>query len=66
MKILLNGRISEEASGITLAGLMSKYGLIKETTAAEINGSIIERGLVEKTVINEEDKVELIRFVGGG
>jgi thiamine biosynthesis protein ThiS len=45
---------------------MAKYGLIKETTVIEINGSIIERGRVEKTIISENDMVELIRFVGGG
>jgi thiamine biosynthesis protein ThiS len=66
MKILLNGKISEEDFGTTLVGLMAKYGLIKETTVVEINGSIIERGRVEKTIVNEDDRVELIRFVGGG
>jgi sulfur carrier protein len=66
MKILLNGKISEEDFGTTLVGLMAKYGLIKETTVIEINGSIIERGRVEKTIISENDMVELIRFVGGG
>jgi thiamine biosynthesis protein ThiS len=66
MKILLNGKISEEDFGTTLVGLMAKYGLIKETTVIEINGSIIERGRVEKTIISENDMVELIRCVGGG
>lgn len=66
MKIQLNRKIFEEDFGITLAGLMGKYGLIMETTVAEINENIISRGQEENFIINEEDKVELTRFVGGG
>jgi thiamine biosynthesis protein ThiS len=66
MKIQLNGEASEEVSGSTLAALMKKYGLMEETTVAEINGVIIYRGQFNLVRIKAGDRVELLKFVGGG
>jgi sulfur carrier protein len=50
----------------TLLELLEKIGLEPATVVAEIDGAIIERARFGQTAINDGQKIELVRFVGGG
>jgi sulfur carrier protein len=50
----------------TLLELLEKMGLEPATVVAEIDGAIIERARFGQTAINDGQKIELVRFVGGG
>lgn len=49
-----------------LEELLKKFQLNKNMIAIEINGKIIPKSEWDKVELKEEDKIELIRFVGGG
>ncbi|MCS7205945.1 MAG: sulfur carrier protein ThiS [Leptospiraceae bacterium] len=66
--MLVNGKeISiQELSEPKIEELIKKFQLQKHTLAIEINGKVIPRSEWEHVVLKDEDKIELIRFVGGG
>ena len=45
---------------------IKSLGLDPRTVAVEKNGEIVRRETWEATKLLEEDKLEVIRFVGGG
>ena len=66
MDIICNGeqRAVEESS--TISDLVTELGLNPITLVAEVNGIILEQTDFTGLRLREGDKVELIRFVGGG
>lgn len=66
MTILLNGSRYDAPAGTDLAALIRTLGLGDSRLAAEINGRILPRDRHAGTVLAEGDRVEIVRFVGGG
>lgn len=66
MNILLNGEPKEFAHALTVAGLIAELGLQPERLAVEVNGKIIRRAAWPSTTLADDDKVEVVHFVGGG
>jgi sulfur carrier protein len=50
----------------TLSQLLATLKVDEATVVAEIDGTIIERAKFAATKLCESQKIELIRFVGGG
>ncbi|MEM7179777.1 MAG: sulfur carrier protein ThiS [Spirochaetota bacterium] len=50
----------------SLSGLLQHLGVKETTVAIEHNGEIIERGGWENIVLQAKDRIEVIKFVGGG
>lgn len=50
----------------TLEQLIAHYGLKIQTVAVEMNGTIPARDSWSGIVLEESDRIEIIRFVGGG
>ena len=65
-KIQLNGSIYEINSGTNLNQLLSKLKIQKNKVAIEVNGEIIEKNKYPKLILNKDDKVEIVHFIGGG
>jgi thiamine biosynthesis protein ThiS len=63
---LLNGKetISKEARSI--GRLLSEHGINPDHVVVEINQEIIRREKYEGSRIKEGDRIEILRFVGGG
>jgi len=66
LKLKVNGTEMEVKDEITVNELMEQLKLNPSYTVAEINGRILSRAGYSATVLEDGDKVELIRFVGGG
>ncbi len=66
MKIQLNGEPREVADGTTLGELLTALEMSQQRIAVEINLNIIPRSLHAETQLQEGDKVELVRAIGGG
>ncbi len=69
LKLKINGKeneFSNEKFPQTLAVLLDSLKIDRQTVVAEVNANIIERKDFEATKLNEDDSIELIRFVGGG
>ncbi|WP_277656231.1 sulfur carrier protein ThiS [Seleniivibrio woodruffii] len=66
MKIILNGDAVELERAYTISELITKYDMKKETVVVELNGDLPDKATYDETFTKEGDKIELIRFVGGG
>ena len=65
-KIQLNGGSYEISIGTNLNGLLNKLKMQKNKIAVEVNGEIIEKNKYSKLILNKDDKVEIVHFIGGG
>ena len=66
MTIILNGESKDIESTTALLDLMNSYSLNPDATAVQLNDDILERESFASTTLNEGDRIELIRIVGGG
>lgn len=66
MTIILNGESRAIEPGLTVAALLESLAIPATDTVAEINGDIVPRAHFPETALHDGDRVELIRFVGGG
>jgi thiamine biosynthesis protein ThiS len=65
-KIQLNGKKVLIKSNYSLLDLLKKYKLINKKVAIEHNGSIIPKVNYKKKILKNNDKVEIVHFIGGG
>ena len=65
-KIQLNGDPYEIVNGTNLNELLNKLKIQKNKVAVEVNGVIIEKNKYLKLILNKDDKVEIVHFIGGG
>lgn len=66
MNIICNGEPKDIKAPLTLHGLAQSLGLNPQGVVAEVNGKIIEHDRFSDHPLQDGDRVELIRFVGGG
>ena len=65
-KIQLNGDTYEIINGSNLNELLNKLKIKKINVAVEVNGEIVEKNKYLKLILNKDDKVEIVHFIGGG
>jgi sulfur carrier protein len=69
LMLVLNGQqrifdsLSESAN---LEDLVNELGLKGDRVAVEHNGQIASRAIWAETVLKQDDKLEIVHFVGGG
>jgi len=66
MNILLNGEPRNITAGTTLSELLVELEMSQQRIAVEINLNIIPRSQHGETVLQADDKVEVVRAIGGG
>ena len=64
-KIQLNGKKIVIKSNFSILDLLKKYKLNNKKVAIEHNGKIIPK-LIIKKYLKEDDKIEIVHFIGGG
>ena len=65
-KIQLNGKKVVIKSNYSLFELLKKYKLINKKIAVEHNGTIIPKVKYNKKKLKDNDKIEIVHFIGGG
>ena len=65
-KIQLNGDPYEINTGTNLNELLNKLKIQKNKVAIEVNGEIVEKNKYPNLILNKDDKVEIVNFIGGG
>ena len=65
-KIQLNGDAYEINDGTNLNELLNKLKIHKNKVAIEVNGKIVEKNKYSNLILNKDDKVEIVHFIGGG
>jgi len=66
MKIKINGKEEEIENKSTLLELVKNRRLIPEKIVVEHNMKIISKENLSDVIVNEDDSIEIVSFVGGG
>lgn len=66
MNIVFNGKPFYVEKDITLSAIVESKGFDSKVVVCELNREIIAYGLWGMTILQENDKLEVISFVGGG
>ena len=65
-KIQLNGKKVEIKSNLSILDLLKKYKLANKKVAIEHNGIIVQNVNYTKKYLKNNDKIEIVHFIGGG
>ena len=66
MTLQLNGEQREVPDGLSLAGLIDWLELPSDRVAVERNLEVVKRADWNHTQLEEGDRLEIVRMVGGG
>ena len=66
INVTINGKTESIAAGISLQSLLKLLGIQSERVAIEYNREIIDRNQFDALHLKEDDRLEIITFVGGG
>lgn len=66
MNIVLNGEDINIADNLSIMGLINLYELPTNKVAVERNLEIVPKSAYVSTMLKENDRVEIIHFIGGG
>ena len=66
MKLRVNGEVREVVDNLSLNELVTQLDLTPERIAIELNQNVVRRTDWPSTALKENDRVEIVHFVGGG
>ena len=66
MKVFVNGDEKDFDPGISLAELITQLDLPAPRIAIELNREVVRRSEWGSTMLKDEDRIEIVHFVGGG
>jgi thiamine biosynthesis protein ThiS len=66
MDIIVNGKNEEIIKQTSLLDFLTSKKIHPDRVVVELNTTIIEKHILADTIIQENDRIEILRFVGGG
>jgi thiamine biosynthesis protein ThiS len=66
LRIQVNGESHEVADKLSLQDLVIYLNLSAARLAIELNQNVVRRGDWDTMILKEDDRVEIVHFVGGG
>ena len=66
IKIVVNGRLLTVNVKFSLKNLIEKLKTPINKVAIELNDKIINKKKLNKTFLKNNDKIEIVHFIGGG
>lgn len=66
MKIVLNGQEKLLEAPATIAALLQQMGFSEQRVAVEVNREIVPRSQHGEHLLKDNDRVEVVRAIGGG
>jgi len=66
LHVFVNGENKEFSDRLSLEQLVNELMLPGVRIAIEVNGRVVRRGDWIEITLNDEDRVEIVHFVGGG
>ena len=66
MRVYINGESKDVSGTPSLAYLINQLDLPAARIAVELNREVVRRSEWSNVVLREEDRVEIVHFVGGG
>jgi sulfur carrier protein len=65
MQLIVNGE-RKESEAKSIKALLDELGIESKVMAAAVNMNVVKKELWESYVLEQNDKVEFLQFVGGG
>ena len=62
----INGKMYDDKSDMTLAELLAELKYRRDRVAVERNGVIVPKSKFDELIVEKEDVLEVVSFVGGG
>jgi thiamine biosynthesis protein ThiS len=66
MNVVINGEQREIPDGLNIGGMLEHLGMPRDRVAIERNLNILPRADWNETLIEANDRFEIVHFVGGG
>ena len=66
MNITVNGENKELEKPISLDRLLELFSLPSQRIAVELNREVVRRKDWETVIVKDDDRIEVVHFVGGG
>ena len=66
MQIQVNGEYEDVSNGLRLSELISRMKLRTDQIAVELNHQVVRRSAWQSIILQADDRVEIVHFVGGG
>jgi thiamine biosynthesis protein ThiS len=66
MQLTINGKEQSFPDAFTLAQLIEHLGMKGDRVAVELNREIVSRAQWSQTLLKDNDRLEIVHFVGGG
>lgn len=64
--MIVNGKEMNFAENLTVLELLKNLSISENRVVVEVNYNIITKEQFSEVILNKEDKVEIVSFVGGG
>ena len=66
IKIKINGKLSTINDDLSLLNYLKKINIPLKKVAIELNQEIIDKKKLDKVKLKNNDKIEIVHFIGGG
>ena len=66
MRVFVNGEEKDFCAVISLADFIEKLDLPAARIAIELNREVVRRSNWGSTMLHDDDRIEIVHFVGGG
>jgi sulfur carrier protein len=66
IKIRINGKFSIINENLTLSSFLKQLKIPLKKVAIELNQEIVDKNKISKIKIKQNDKIEVVHFIGGG
>lgn len=66
MQITINGEIKKLEEEVNLDQLLELFSLPSDRVAVELNREVVRKKDWDTTRIRDDDRIEVVHFVGGG
>ena len=66
IKIKINGKVKSLVNDYRLSNLLKNLKIPIKKVAIELNQEIIDKKKINKIYVKNNDKIEIVHFIGGG
>ena len=66
IKIKINGKVKEIPENYKVQNLVNKFKIPIKKVAIELNQEILDKKKLNKINLKNNDKIEIVHFIGGG
>jgi len=66
IKIKINGKLSKVEDNLSLFSCITKLKIPLKKVAIELNQEIMDKSKLSKIKLKNNDKIEIVHFIGGG